>query len=155
MAERLRRYAELVTEENCILAVEPHVGQELDTPQKARWLMDAVDHPNVRLNFDYSHYLVQGIELQQALDLTAEYAVHTHIKDGRIVDGKVQFSLPGDDQLDLAAYLRAVQAAAVEVPITVEVSAQIWGRVDYDPWPVAQHCYANLNAARRAARRAS
>ena len=60
VAERLRRYAGLVTDENCILAVEPHVGQELDTPQKARWLMDAVDHPHVRLNFDYSHYLVQG-----------------------------------------------------------------------------------------------
>ena len=151
VAERLRRYAGPVTDENCILAVEPHVGQELDTPQKARWLMDAVDHPHVRLNFDYSHYLVQGIGLQQSLDLTADYSVHTHIKDGRMVDGKVQFALPGDEQLDLAAYLRAVRGAGLEVPITVEVSAQIWGRPDYDPWPVAQHCYANLAAARRAA----
>jgi inosose dehydratase len=151
VAERLRGYAGLVTAENCILAVEPHVGQELDTPHKARWLMDAVDHPHVRLNFDYSHFLVQGIELQQSLDLTADYSVHTHIKDGRMVDGKVQFALPGDDKLDLAAYLRAVRAAGLEVPITVEVSAQLWGRDDYDPWPVAQHCYANLAAARRAA----
>ena len=151
VAEQLRHYAGLVTEENCILAVEPHVGQELDTPHKARWLMDAVDHPQVRLNFDYSHYLVQGIELRESLDLTADYSVHTHIKDGRMVDGKVQFALPGDEQLDLAAYLRAVRAAGLEVPITVEVSAQLWGRDDYDPWPVAQHCYANLAAARRAA----
>ena len=151
VAERLRRYGALVTEEDCILAVEPHVGQELDTPHKARWLMDAVDHPRVRLNFDYSHYLVQGIELQESLDLTADYAVHTHIKDGRMVDGKVQFALPGDDRLDLVAYLRAVRAAGLEVPITVEVSAQIWGRDDYDPWPVAEHCFANLEAARRAA----
>ena len=148
---RLRRYAEVVTEENCILAVEPHVGQELDTPHKARWLMDAVDHPRVRLNFDYSHYLVQGIELQQSLDLTAGYSVHTHIKDGRMVDGKVQFALPGDDRLDLVAYLRSVRAAGLDVPITVEVSAQIWGRDDYDPWPVAEHCFANLEAARQAA----
>ena len=151
VAGRLRRYADLVTAENCILAVEPHVGQELDSPHKARWLMDAVDHPRVRLNFDYSHYLVQGIELQESLDLTAAYSVHTHIKDGRMVDGKVQFALPGDDRLDLVAYLRAVRAAGLEVPITVEVSAQIWGRDDYDPWPVAEHCFANLDAARRAA----
>lgn len=151
VAGRLRRYADLVTVENCILAVEPHVGQELDTPQKARWLMDAVDHPRVRLNFDYSHYLVQGIELQQSLDLTADFSVHTHIKDGRMVDGKVQFALPGDDRLDLVAYLRAVRAAGLDVPITVEVSRQISGRDDYDPWPVAEHCFANLDAARRAA----
>ena len=151
VAGRLRRYADLVTEENCILAVEPHVGQELDTPHKARWLIDAVDHPRVRLNFDYSHYLVQGIELQESLDLTAAYSVHTHIKDGRMVDGKVQFALPGDDRLDLVAYLRAVRAAGLDVPITVEVSRQISGRDDYDPWPVAEHCFANLDAARRAA----
>jgi len=151
VAARLRRYAELVTGENCILAVEPHVGQELDTPHKARWLMDAVDHPHVRLNFDYSHYLVQGIGLQQSLDLTAGYSVHTHIKDGRMVDGKVQFALPGDGRLDLVAYLRAVRGAGLEVPITVEVSAQIWGRDDYDPWPVAEHCFAKLEAARQAA----
>ena len=151
VAKRLRGYAELVVAENCILAAEPHVGQEMDTPEKARWLVDAVDHPHLRLNFDYSHFLVQGIELQHSLDLTAAYSVHTHIKDGRMVDGKVQFALPGDDQLDLVAYLRAVQAAGLDVPITVEVSAQIWGRADYDPWPVARHCFAKLAAARRAA----
>ena len=62
-----------------------------------------------------------------------------------MVDGKVRFALPGDDQLDLAAYLRAVRAAGLDVPITAEVSGQIWGRPDYDPWPVARRCFANLD----------
>ena len=151
VALRLRRYGELVAEQNCILAVEPHIGQELDTPEKADWLVQAVGHPHVRLNFDYSHFLVQGIALAHCLELTARHAVHAHIKDGRMVDGKVRFALPGDDQLDLAAYLRAVRAAGLDVPITAEVSGQIWGRPDYDPWPVARRCFANLDTARRAA----
>ena len=151
VAVRLRGYGDLVADENCVLAVEPHIGQELDTPEKANWLMQAVGHPHVRLNFDYSHFLVQGIELAHSLELTARYAVHAHIKDGRMVDGTVRFALPGDDQLDLAAYLRAVRAAGLDVPITAEVSGQIWGRPDYDPWPVARRCYANLAAAHRAA----
>ena len=50
VALRLRRYGEMVAEENCILAVEPHIGQELDTPEKADWLVQAVGHPHVRLN---------------------------------------------------------------------------------------------------------
>ena len=151
VALRLRRYGEMIAEENCILAVEPHIGQELDTPEKADWLVQAVGHPHVRLNFDYSHFLVQGIALARSLKLTARHAVHAHIKDGRMVDGKVRFALPGDDQLDLAAYLRAVRAAGLDVPITAEVSGQIWGRADYDPWPVARRCFANLDTARRAA----
>ena len=149
VAHRLRGYGDLVAQENCILAVEPHIGQELDTPEKAKWLMQAVDHPHVRLNFDYSHFLVQGIELAHALELTSRYAVHAHIKDGRMVDGNVRFALPGDDRLDLAAYLHAVRAAGLDVPITAEVSGQIWRRSDYDPWPVARRCFANLDAARR------
>ena len=150
VVRRLRVYGELAAQANCVLAVEPHIGQELDTPEKANWLMQAVGHPHVRLNFDYSHFLVQGIELAHSLELTARYAVHAHIKDGRMVDGKVRFALPGDDQLDLAAYLRAVRAAGLDVPIVAEVSGQIWGRPGYDPWPVARRCFANLHTARRA-----
>ena len=151
IASRLRGYGEMVAGENCILAIEPHIGQELDTPGKAHWLMQAVGHPHVRLNFDYSHFLVQGIELAHSLELNARHAVHVHIKDGRMVDGEVRFALPGDDQLDLAAYFRAMRAAGLEMPITAEVSGQIWRRADYDPWLVARRCFANLDAARHAA----
>ena len=150
VAVRLRGYGELAAAENCVLAVEPHVGQELDTPEKANWLMQAVGHPHVRLNFDYSHFLVRGITLERSLELTSRYAVHVHIKDGRMVAGEVRFTLPGDDQLDLTAYLRAIRAAGLEVPVTAEVSGQIWRRADYDPWPVARRCFTNLDAARRA-----
>ena len=151
VVRRLRTYGDLAAQEHCVLAVEPHNGQELDTPEKANWLMQAVSHPHVRLNFDYSHFLVLGIGLQHSLDLTASFAVHAHIKDGRMVDGEVRFALPGDDQLDLAGYLRAVRAAGLDVPITAEVSGQIWRHPDYEPWPVARRCFANLDAARRAA----
>jgi inosose dehydratase len=148
VAGNLRGYGDLVARHNCILAIEPHIGQELDTPEKANWLMQAVDHPHVRLNFDYSHFLVQGIDLAHSLKLTARYAVHAHIKDGRMVDGTVRFALPGDDQLDLAAYLHSMRAAGLNMPITAEVSGQIWRGPDYDPWQVAQRCFANLDAAR-------
>ena len=154
VASRLRVYGELAAQENSVLAVEPHIGQELDTPEKANWLMQAVDHPHVRLNFDYSHFHVQGIGLAHSLELTGRHAVHAHIKDGRMVDGEVRFALPGDDRLDLAAYFRAVHTAGLDVPITAEVSGQIWGRPDYDPWPVARRCFANLDAGRSAARAA-
>lgn len=150
IVERLPRYAEIAADHNVILAVEAHVGQEMDTPEKARWLVDAMNHPNLRLNFDYSHFLMLDIGLQHSLDLNASVSVHTHIKDGRMVDGKVQFALPGDDRLDLVDYLQRVKASGLDVPITVEVSGQIWKQEDYDPFDTARHCFENLDKARRA-----
>ncbi|HAA77739.1 TPA: hypothetical protein DCE37_21735 [Candidatus Latescibacteria bacterium] len=149
IGEKVRPYADLAADHNIRLAVEPHVGQEMDTPEKARWLIETVDHPNLRLNFDYSHFLMLDIDLQTSIDLNAEYSVHTHIKDGRMTDGKVQFALPGDDQLDLVDYLTRVRASVLDVPITVEVSAQIWKRDDYDPWETATHSFKNLDQARK------
>ncbi len=148
IVENLRLYVDVAGDHNVILAVEAHVGQEMDTPEKAKWLVEAVDHPNLKLNFDYSHFLMLDIDLQHSLDLNAEHSVHTHIKDGRIVDGKVQFALPGDDQLDLTDFLQRVRDAGLDVPVTVEVSAQIWKREDYDPWGTAEHCFEKLNNAR-------
>ena len=123
------------------LAIEAHVGQELDAPEKAVWLVEAVGRASVRLNFDHSHFHVLGMELQRCVELCAPYAVHTHLKDGRMVDGRVQFLLPGDGDLDLEAYFRAVSGAGITVPITVEVSAQIWNRDNYDAWATAGRAY--------------
>jgi inosose dehydratase len=150
VANRLRSYADLAADHNVVLAAEAHVGQEMDTPEKARWLVEAVDHPYLKLNFDYSHFLVLDIDLQHALDLNAEYAVHTHIKDGHMVDGQVQFALPGDDRLDLVDYLQRVERSGLDVPITVEVSAQIWREPGYDPWGTAARCFENFKRARSA-----
>jgi sugar phosphate isomerase/epimerase len=152
IVEHLPVYANIAADHNVVLAIEAHVGQEMDTPEKARWLVDAMDHPNLRLNFDFSHFLLLDIDLQHALDLNASCSVHTHIKDGSMVDGQVRFALPGDDRLDLVDYLRRLGASELDVPVTVEVSGQIWKLEDYDPWAVAKHCFENLNAARNEVR---
>lgn len=149
IVERLQPYVDLAAEHNVILAAEAHVGQEMDTPEKAKWLVEAVDHPNLRLNFDYSHFLLLDIDLQHSIDLNVPYSVHTHIKDGSMVDGKVKFALPGDDRLDLVDYLTRVKASGLDVPITVEVSAQIWRADGYDAWATAEHSFSKLDEARK------
>ena len=141
VVEAIVPYAAIAEDHGVTLAIEAHVGQELDAPEKAVWLVEAVGRDSVRLNFDHSHFHVLGMELEHCVELCAPYAVHTHVKDGRMVDGRVQFLLPGDGDLDLEAYFRAVSGAGITVPITVEVSAQIWNDDGYDPWATAQRAY--------------
>jgi inosose dehydratase len=150
VADRLVRYASIADDHGVTIAVEAHVGQELDSPEKAVWLVEAVDRPSVRLNFDHSHFHVLEMELQHCLDLCAPYSVHTHIKDGAMVDGKVQFALPGEGSLDLVEYLTAIEASVLDVPITVEVSAQFWKAEGFQAWEVAERCFRHLSAARNA-----
>ncbi len=136
---------------NVILAAEPHAGHQLDTPHKVDWLMRQTDHDNVKVNFDMSHFHVDGFDLETSVDLCAPYTVSTHIKDGHRVAGAVRYLLPGEGSLDLVAYFKAVAAAGIAVPITVEVTAQIWKLPDYDPWRVSERCFKALDDARRKA----
>ena len=149
IAADLIECAGIAREHGVILAVEPHVGSALDSPEKAAWLMERTDHPALRLNFDVSHYHVQGMDLRRCVDLCLPHAAHVHVKDGYRDDrGAVVFQLPGEGSLDLRAYFRLLAERGAAVTVTAEVSAMIWKRPDYDPWAAAERCYAALVAAR-------
>lgn len=149
IADDLVELAELAAEARVILAAEPHVGGAFDTPEKAAWLMRQTEHRHLKLNYDHSHFHVQGMDLQHCVDLCLPYASHVHIKDGFMTEGKVTFLLPGDGSLDLAEYMAAVAKGGIGVPVTAEVSAMIWREPGYDPWPIAELCYGSLDGARR------
>ena len=151
VAADLIELADLAAEHHVILAVEPHVGAILDTPEKAAWLMENTGHPNLKIHFDHSHFHVQGIDLRHAADLCLPDTVHIHVKDGYMNDGGVTFLLPGEGSLDLNEYFKTLLDAGTEVPVGAEVSAMIWSRPGYDPWQAADFCYRALASARERA----
>ena len=152
IADRLCALADIAQQHGVILAAEPHVGNPLDSPAKAVWLMEQTSHPALRLNFDMSHFHVQGMDLRHCIEACLPYAVHIHVKDGYIdADGEVVFQLPGQGSLDLGAYFRILAEHNSTIPVTAEVSAMIWRQPDYDPWAAAEQSFAALDAARQAA----
>ena len=95
-----------------VLAIEPHAGGDFETPEKGVWLIERAAHEHLRLNFDYSHFLVEGFGLKHSADLNVPLAAHNHVKDGyRNEEGRVVYLLPGDGGLDLEEYVRVVKAA--------------------------------------------
>lgn len=148
ICDGLSELADRCAQQNVILGIEPHVNHIFDTPEKSAWVMEQTNHDFLKLNFDMSHFHVDGFDLQHSVDLCAPYAAATHIKDGYRDEGKVQFQLPGEGSLDLVAYFKAVAAAGLDIPITVEVSAQIFRKEGYDPWSAAEFCSQALRKAR-------
>jgi sugar phosphate isomerase/epimerase len=142
----LARYAE---PRGVVVALEPHVGQAFDLPEKVVWLMQAVGSPHFRLNLDNSHFEVMGRDLADYLPLLVPYAVHTDLKDQRGRYPDHEFLVPGEGSFSYARYLSAMQAAGYSGCSTIEISVMVQKRPDYDPAEVARRSFATLVAAER------
>jgi inosose dehydratase len=132
-----------------VIGMEAHIGAALDTAEKSVWLVQAVDSPYLRLNFDISHFDILGMPIEEAVRLMAPYAAHTHVKDqrGRVPD--YQFLIPGEGDFDFVAYLDAMHRAGYTGSITAEISYMVQRRPEYDPMAGAEQCYRTLDRAFR------
>jgi inosose dehydratase len=147
LVERLHALGEYAARRGVTLALEPHVGQIIERPEHVVWLIEQVALPNVRLNFDISHFNVLGLPMEATVAMLAPLAVHTHIKDERGYAPNHQFLIPGEGDFDYVAYLKAMQAVGYTGFITVEVSVMVQRRPGYDPLAAAKQSYQVVSKA--------
>ena len=76
------RLADVAAEYDAIIAIEAHAGTDFETPEKAAWIIEQTQHPNLKLDLDISHFYVEGAEVVHSVDLCAPHSVMVHIKDG-------------------------------------------------------------------------
>jgi sugar phosphate isomerase/epimerase len=173
--ERLGGLTEYARQRGVVICIEPHVGGAVDTLERAEWLVQAIDSPNCRLDFDVSHFEVQGIPASQSVPRLAPLAGAAEIKDQLArprddtragwVDGngsgestapdgqplRFQFLLGGEGDFDLAGYLRLMQAQGFTEPISFEASVQCQARPGYDGLAEAERTYRWMAAGWQAA----
>jgi sugar phosphate isomerase/epimerase len=147
VAENFRDLAGYAGERGVIVALEPHVGQAFDLPEKVAWLLERVGSPHFRLNFDNSHFEVMGCDLADYVPLLAPLSVHTHLKDQRGRAPNYEFLVPGEGEFDYPRYLMAMDRADYQGFVTVEISKQVQNRPDYDPAQTAARSFQTLTAA--------
>jgi len=151
LAERFADLAQHAATTGGALALEPHVGQAMDAPEKVVWLMQAVGSPHFRLNFDNSHFEVMGRDMAEYVPMLVPYAVHTDLKDQRGRSPEHEFLVPGEGDFAYGRYLRALEAAGYDGYLTVEISVMVQRRPDYDPAEVATRAFRTVvDAAREA-----
>ena len=99
--ERIGELARYGESRGVVIALEPHVGQGLNSPDKTLWLLDQIDSPWLKVNFDISHFNVQGMSMEETVPPMAPVSVHTHVKDerGRAARLRVPDSRRGGDGL--------------------------------------------------------
>jgi len=147
MIERVGELVRYGEQRGVVIAIEPHVGSMLDTPARVLELLDAIDSPYLKLNFDISHFNVMGIPIAESVGALAAHTVHTHVKDERGVVPDYQFLIPGEGEFDYVAYLQAMREHGYTGFITAEISIMVQRRPDYDPLAAAEQTYRTLARA--------
>jgi sugar phosphate isomerase/epimerase len=147
IAERVHGLGEYAASLGVIFAIEPHCGTAFDLPEKALWMMQQVNHPAVRLNFDISHFDIRGIGIADCVPQMAPWSVHTHVKDQRGIYPDHEFLTPGSGPFDFVHYLSAMHQAGYTGFIGMEVSVMVQRKPGYDPFVDAALGYYALRHA--------
>lgn len=147
--ERVGVLVDYCSTREVILAIEPHVGDGMNSPERSLWLLEEINSPYLKLNFDISHFEVQGMPTAEVVQLLAPQSAHTHVKDQRGLVPDYEFLIPGEGPFDFVEYLRLMRKAGYDGYITAEVSMQVQGRQDYDPLGAAELTYRTLDDAFR------
>ena len=79
--DRLGALTEYARQCGVVICIEPHVGGAVDTPERAEWLVGAIDSPSLRLDFDVSHFEVVGVPMDESVGRLAPLAGAAEIKD--------------------------------------------------------------------------
>ena len=147
VAERVVELGDYAASKDVIYAPEMHSGTSMDLPRKALWLLEQVNHPYVKLNFDISHCEIVGMPTEEACNAMAPHSVFTHVKDQRGLYPHHEFLTPGSGPSDYVRYLKAMDAAGYTGFIGMEVSVMVQRKPGFDPFvDAALGYYALLRA---------
>jgi sugar phosphate isomerase/epimerase len=114
VAANIRRLAD--EHPDLLFVFENHDGAS-SHPEVCRAILEAVDRPNVRLNFDPINFEVRGVKSGAALALLSPFIAHVHLKG---LDHDARFCEFGSGSVDLTPVLRSLLAGGYAGGITVE-----------------------------------
>lgn len=147
LVERVGELVEYGASQGVTIAMEPHIGAIIDTPEKVLELLELVNSPYLKVNFDISHFDIVGIPTEETVSALAPVSIHTHVKDQKGLAPDFEFLIPGEGPFDYVEYLKLMEAHGYDGFITAEVSFMVQARENYDPLAAATLSYQTLSKA--------
>jgi sugar phosphate isomerase/epimerase len=149
LRDRVGDWLELAAKHQVVLAIKPHRGGVMSTPQEAVWLIEQLGQSQcLRIVYDYSHYAFRDMTLEDTANTALPYLAHVAVKDPVRAGDRVIFKLPGEaGTVPFAKLLKLLHAGGYRGDISCEVSGMVWNQPDYNPTAAAETCYAAMAAA--------
>jgi inosose dehydratase len=115
------------------------------------WLLQECGSTAIQAAYDFSHFELQGLDLQATLTELLPRTRFIHVKDTSGDAGKFRFLLPGEGRTDYVQYFRLLRQLRYTGPVCVEVSGQVSGQPDYDARKAISSTWATLSRSLAAA----
>jgi sugar phosphate isomerase/epimerase len=147
MLSQLKDWAATAEKAAIVIAIKAHVGSAVNSPERLLWLLERVESQAIQVAYDYSHFELQGIDLEESLHVLLPRTKFIHVKDTTGDAAKFQFLLPGQGRTNYLNYFRLLRKHNYSGPICVEVSGQVFSKPDYSAIPAARQCYDVLSKA--------
>lgn len=145
MADELGVWAKTLEPTQTQLAIEAHLGNAMDRPEKTMWMLDQVPSHSIGVLLDFSHYTLLGLDLRKTLTMLGPRTLCHHLKDTVGTVENFKFLLPGDSgKIDYKEYAQVLHEIGYHGSVLAEVSTQISNQLGYDAIAAAKHCWANL-----------
>ena len=147
IVERVSETVAISAPKNIVVALEPHVGQAIDSVERMLWVIEKVNSPYCKVNFDISHLNVQGVPVEVSVPLMAPHTAHVHIKDELGIYPDHQYLIPGEGGFDYANYLTLMHANGYTGMISAEISLMVQRRPNYDTVAAMEQTYKVVSEA--------
>ena len=125
----LRTACDAARGDGITVVIERHLGSYADTPERIERLLDAIDRPNVALNYQVLDFLPPSAVAAQAADAARliRHARYFHLKNYQLNPDGQSPLLPGGSLeggvLDYRAILAAAVGGGYKGPLTIEFLA--------------------------------
>jgi sugar phosphate isomerase/epimerase len=147
VVDLMRAACDAAAADGITVVVERHLGSFAETPEQIDRLLDAIDRPNLALNYQVLDFLPSTAAAAQPADAArlASCARYCHLKNYQRNEQEGGALLPGgslaDGVLDYRAILAALIGAGYRGPLTIEFLAA-------DPRPVEEKLAADAHFVR-------
>jgi sugar phosphate isomerase/epimerase len=127
----------IAEEHDVWLAVEPETANVVDTPARARRLLDELRSPRLKIIIDPANlFHVEDLPHQRAVldaafDLLGPDIALAHAKDVRVLDGAVHHVAAGTGVLDYRHYLRLLRQLPVPLIVHGLAEAEVEGSLAF------------------------
>jgi sugar phosphate isomerase/epimerase len=152
MAQRLRDWGDAAAASRVRMVVKAHYNMAVSNPDHLLWLLKEANNPSLAVAYDYSHFELREISMEESWRKLGPKTEFVHVKDTAGDAQKAKMLLPGDGRTDYRALFRLLRSAGYRGPVVVEVSSMIFNQPGYDPVVAAEKSYVALTKALAASR---
>jgi sugar phosphate isomerase/epimerase len=137
LLEAMEEALAIAEEHDLWLAVEPETANVVDSPTKARRLLDELRCPRLKIILDPANlFRVEDLPYQRpileaAFDLLGPDLVLAHAKDVRVVGGTVHHVAAGTGVLDYRLYLKLLRHTPVPLIVHGLAEAEVEGALAF------------------------